>query len=128
VVFKGVIALLIAERDGLDRAIEALEVLHGASEQLDRAWRLALGGEAKADNAGKRKRSTGVVEADMGPLAESSEIGALSENERELIVRALNRAGGNKSEAARILRIGRDALRYKLRKHNVERHRDGHSV
>ena len=29
-------------------------------------------------------------------------------------------ADGNQSQAARILRIGRDALRYKLKKHNLE--------
>ena len=28
-------------------------------------------------------------------------------------------AGGNQFEAARILRIGRDALRYKLKKYNL---------
>jgi DNA-binding protein Fis len=37
-----------------------------------------------------------------------------------LIIRALETAGGNQSQAARILRIGRDALRYKLKKHNLE--------
>jgi DNA-binding protein Fis len=36
-----------------------------------------------------------------------------------LIVRALEASGGNQSQAARILRIGRDALRYKLKKHNL---------
>ena len=36
-----------------------------------------------------------------------------------LIIRALG-PGGNESQAARILRIGRDALRYKLKKHNLE--------
>ena len=37
-----------------------------------------------------------------------------------LIVRALESAGGNQSQAARALRIGRDALRYKLKKYNLE--------
>jgi len=46
--------------------------------------------------------------------------GTLEEQERVLIVRALEAAGGNQSKAARILRIGRDALRYKLKKHNLE--------
>jgi transcriptional regulator with PAS, ATPase and Fis domain len=43
----------------------------------------------------------------------------LEENERVLILRALETAGGNQSQAARILRIGRDALRYKIKKHNL---------
>jgi len=46
--------------------------------------------------------------------------GTLDEQERVLIVRALEAAGGNQSQAARALRIGRDALRYKLKKHNLE--------
>jgi DNA-binding NtrC family response regulator len=56
------------------------------------------------------------------PLAPATEVGTLAEQERQLIVRALETAGGNQSEAARILRIGRDALRYKLKKHNLETH------
>jgi DNA-binding NtrC family response regulator len=46
-------------------------------------------------------------------------VGALEEQERLLIVRALEAAGGNQSQAARLLHIGRDALRYKLKKHNL---------
>jgi DNA-binding NtrC family response regulator len=46
-------------------------------------------------------------------------MGTLEEQERALIVRALQSAAGNQSQAARILRIGRDALRYKLKKHNL---------
>ena len=40
--------------------------------------------------------------------------------ERVLLIRALEAAGGNQSRAARILRVGRDALRYKLKKHNLD--------
>ncbi len=46
-------------------------------------------------------------------------VGTLEEQERILIVRALQAANGNQSQAARLLRIGRDALRYKLKKHNL---------
>jgi transcriptional regulator with PAS, ATPase and Fis domain len=54
-------------------------------------------------------------------LAPSADAGnTLAEQERLLIIRALETAGGNQSQAARILRIGRDALRYKLKKHNLE--------
>jgi DNA-binding NtrC family response regulator len=41
---------------------------------------------------------------------------SLEENERMLVMQALDRAGGNQSQAARYLRIGRDALRYKMKK------------
>jgi DNA-binding NtrC family response regulator len=47
-------------------------------------------------------------------------VGTLEEQERQLILRAMEQAGGNQSKAARLLRIGRDALRYKLKKHNLE--------
>jgi transcriptional regulator with PAS, ATPase and Fis domain len=44
----------------------------------------------------------------------------LEEQERALIIRALQASGGNQSRAARELRIGRDALRYKIKKHGLE--------
>jgi len=48
-----------------------------------------------------------------------SSLGTLDEQERALIQRAMQAAEGNQSQAARTLRIGRDALRYKLKKHNL---------
>ena len=51
--------------------------------------------------------------------ANESALGALQEQERILIVKAMEQAGGNQSQAARLLRIGRDALRYKLSKYNL---------
>jgi len=44
---------------------------------------------------------------------------SLEDQERLLVQRAMEAAGGNQSKAARILKIGRDALRYKLKKHNL---------
>lgn len=44
---------------------------------------------------------------------------SLDEHERAIIKDALERAGGNQSQAARFLRIGRDALRYKMKRHNL---------
>ena len=44
---------------------------------------------------------------------------SLEENERLLVIGALERAKGNQSEAARLLRIGRDALRYKMKKYDL---------
>jgi DNA-binding NtrC family response regulator len=55
-----------------------------------------------------------------GSTAEaSSEPDSLEAHERRLVIEALERAGGNQSQAARLLRIGRDALRYKMKKHNL---------
>jgi DNA-binding NtrC family response regulator len=54
-------------------------------------------------------------------LPESSlELGAIEENERTLVMQALEDAHGNQSKAARHLRIGRDALRYKMKKYGIE--------
>jgi DNA-binding NtrC family response regulator len=44
---------------------------------------------------------------------------SLEEHERTMISGALERSKGNQSEAARLLRIGRDALRYKMKKYNL---------
>jgi DNA-binding NtrC family response regulator len=49
----------------------------------------------------------------------ASEGDVLEGQERVLIMRALETAGGNQTEAARILSISRDRLRYKLKKHNL---------
>jgi DNA-binding NtrC family response regulator len=45
--------------------------------------------------------------------------GLLEDQERRLIMKALETTGGNQSKAARLLRIGRDALRYKAKKYGL---------
>jgi len=60
-----------------------------------------------------------VEAAGMPPAMSGSEVGSLEEQEKILIMRALETAGGNQSQAARLLRIGRDALRYKIKKHGL---------
>ncbi len=44
---------------------------------------------------------------------------ALEDQERILVQQALEKSNGNQSQAARLLRIGRDALRYKMKKHGL---------
>ena len=46
--------------------------------------------------------------------------GSFESHERQLVADALAKANGNQSEAARLLRIGRDALRYKMKKHGLD--------
>ena len=46
-------------------------------------------------------------------------LNTLEEHERMLILKAFEQAGSNQSQAARILGIGRDALRYKLKKYKI---------
>ncbi len=52
-----------------------------------------------------------------------STLPGLEDQERALLVSALTRAGENQSEAARLLRISRDTLRYRMKKHGI---RSGH--
>jgi DNA-binding NtrC family response regulator len=61
---------------------------------------------------------TAAVE-DAVPQLSGDLVGSLEDQERRLIVQALETAGGNQSQAARLLRIGRDALRYKLKKYSL---------
>jgi DNA-binding NtrC family response regulator len=61
----------------------------------------------------------GKFSAPLPPAAPDSVV-ALEEQERLSIQRALEAAGGNQSQAARLLRIGRDALRYKMKKHGLQ--------
>ena len=44
---------------------------------------------------------------------------SFEEHEKNLVKSALEKATGNQSEAARQLRIGRDALRYKMKKYGL---------
>jgi DNA-binding NtrC family response regulator len=44
---------------------------------------------------------------------------SLEEHEKHLLTQALTEAAGNQSKAARQLRIGRDALRYKMKKYGL---------
>jgi DNA-binding NtrC family response regulator len=43
----------------------------------------------------------------------------LEDHERRMVSDALSKSGWNQSEAARVLRIGRDALRYKMKKYSL---------
>jgi Transcriptional regulator containing PAS, AAA-type ATPase, and DNA-binding domains len=44
---------------------------------------------------------------------------SLEDNERMLLARALEKTSGNQTQAARLLRITRDTLRYKMKKFNL---------
>ena len=58
--------------------------------------------------------------APLAAAEHGSDLSPLEEQERALIVQALKASGGNQSQAARELRIGRDALRYKIKKHGLD--------
>jgi len=60
-------------------------------------------------------------EPPVAPLAADQIVAdsLLDDNEKRLVSGALAKAGWNQSEAARLLRIGRDALRYKMKKYGL---------
>ena len=45
---------------------------------------------------------------------------SLEDNERMLVMRALEKTNGNQTQAARLLKITRDTLRYKMKKFNLK--------
>jgi DNA-binding NtrC family response regulator len=87
---------------------------------LGHSCMMAMGDTIDMQDLPAYLRSAAGPEESREAIAPTTEVGTLAEQERLLIVRALETAHGNQSEAARILRIGRDALRYKLKKHNLE--------
>ena len=55
-----------------------------------------------------------------GAVASMPEAGlSLAEHERMLLAQALEKSGGNQTQAARLLHITRDTLRYKMKKFNL---------
>ncbi len=54
-----------------------------------------------------------------GPAEISGDGMSLEDNERLLLVRALEKTAGNQTQAARLLSITRDTLRYKMKKFNL---------
>lgn len=61
----------------------------------------------------------GLTQEASATAAKTGVESSLAENERKLIAEAVREAGGNQSKAARRLGIGRDALRYKLKRHGL---------
>jgi DNA-binding NtrC family response regulator len=54
----------------------------------------------------------------FGPHRAHHEI-SFDDFEKRLVTQALRRAGGNQTEAARILRLSRDSIRSKIAKHGL---------
>jgi DNA-binding NtrC family response regulator len=58
-------------------------------------------------------------QAQPGPMQAPAPLPALEDQERHLLATAMEQSNGNQSEAARRLRISRDTLRYRLKKHHL---------
>jgi len=59
------------------------------------------------------------IQHGLSPIPFTGEAMSLVEQERRLLVQALEKTGGNQTQAARLLRITRDTLRYKMKKFNL---------
>jgi two-component system, NtrC family, response regulator AtoC len=62
---------------------------------------------------------SGAMSAAAAPLEIPTDGLSLEENERSLLAKALEKTNGNQTQAARLLRITRDTLRYKMKKFNL---------
>lgn len=71
------------------------------------------------DTGNGNSRGLAGVGLGAGDSAESALGGSFADHERQLVRSALERARGNQSQAARALGIGRDALRYKMKKYGL---------
>lgn len=93
----------------LKNMMERIVVLEGSDivipENLPRDLAPAARGEEPPDVSDYRLPESGV---------------ALEEVEKQLIMQALLRTGDNRVQAARLLSLGYDALRYKIKKHGLE--------
>jgi len=91
---------------------------------IERAIFLSTNSEINAEDLGlpHHKKSTLTVENTGGLKIEFPSRGiSLEEVEKEIILEALKQAKGNVSRAARSLQIGREALRYRIKKHSISK-------
>ena len=93
----------------LRNAMERAMILEDSTSIRAASLPIAVRG---ADPVGAQ--GTGTQASPLGGEAMS-----LVEQERRLLVQALERTGGNQTQAARLLRITRDTLRYKMKKFNL---------
>ncbi len=89
---------------------------------IDRAVALSRTAAVTLEDLGLRVTATekpedSATQAGKDRLSGEKTLGAI---ERETIQKALREANGNVSEAARMLGIGREALRYRIQKHHLD--------
>lgn len=89
---------------------------------IERAFALSNGREITAEDLRARPASRlpgGAENSPPPPTAPTTTVRPLAEAERDLIAAALNEAGGNKNEAARLLGIDRQRLYRKIEKYDL---------
>jgi PAS domain S-box-containing protein len=67
----------------------------------------------------RSSNAAAAVSATMETPVEPADGMSLVEQEKRLLIHALQKASGNQTQAARLLRITRDTLRYKMKKFNL---------
>lgn len=72
----------------------------------------------------KQRRDLKTIIASLREISHLSPPGtphlSLNDHEKRILAEALHRADGNQSEAARILKVSRDIVRYKIAKHGLK--------
>jgi PAS domain S-box-containing protein len=101
----------------LRNSIERAMILEDSSFITASSLTMTLSQEAESNIAAAA--SAGGETAPQFPARIPDEGLSLEENERRLLVGALEKTGGNQTQAARLLRITRDTLRYKMKKFNL---------
>lgn len=93
----------------LEHAMERAVTLSSGPELTEKDFSLGSGDILSPESGGSSRGS-----ADVVPLRE-----AIEELEKSLIKNAMSASGGNRSRAARMLKIPRTALIYKIRKYGI---------
>jgi len=101
-------ALIVLQRHGWPGNVRELEHVIGRACMLSDSTTIDV-----------QDLPANLVHANQLPNANGEMPSALEEQERRLVEEALRAAGGNQSEAARRLGIGRDALRYKMKRYEL---------
>ncbi|MGD0001174.1 MAG: sigma 54-interacting transcriptional regulator [Bryobacteraceae bacterium] len=101
----------------LRNSIERAMILEDSSYITASSLTMTLSQEAESNIAAAA--SAGGEPTPQFPARIPDEGLSLEENERRLLVGALEKTGGNQTQAARLLRITRDTLRYKMKKFNL---------
>jgi transcriptional regulator with PAS, ATPase and Fis domain len=93
----------------LRNAIERAMILEESALITSPSLPIAI---SRPDGGGGQTAVSASVDIPTGGLS-------LEDNERSLLARALEKTNGNQTQAARLLRITRDTLRYKMKKFNL---------
>ncbi|MFZ0272532.1 MAG: sigma-54 dependent transcriptional regulator [Acidobacteriaceae bacterium] len=112
-------ARLVLERHSWPGNVRELENAIGHAAMMTEAEEIDVA-DLPASLVGEpSSRTSDGASAPAADSAVGEEDASLAEHERQLVVSTLEKVEGNQSQAARALGIGRDALRYKMKKYGL---------